>query len=63
MGLLALLRPQEREPVLGRLQGQPRCRAETGIIAAALPTPANAADDHAGVALLAGEEPGLHVLA
>jgi IS5 family transposase len=36
---------------------------ETGLITAAVITPANAADGPAGVALLAGEEPGLQVLA
>jgi IS5 family transposase len=36
---------------------------ETGIITAAAITPANAGDGPAGVALLAGEEPGLQVLA
>jgi IS5 family transposase len=36
---------------------------ETGLITAAALTPANAADGPNGVALLAGEEPGLEVLA
>jgi IS5 family transposase len=36
---------------------------ETGIVTAATLTPANAADGPAGVALLAGEEPGMEVLA
>jgi IS5 family transposase len=36
---------------------------ETGLITAAAITPANAGDGPAGVALLAGEEPGLQVLA
>ncbi|MGQ0671146.1 MAG: IS1182 family transposase [Actinomycetota bacterium] len=36
---------------------------ETGIVTAASLTPANAADGPTGVALLAGEEPGLEVLA
>jgi IS5 family transposase len=36
---------------------------QTGLITAAAITPANAADGPAGVALLAGEKPGLQVLA
>ena len=36
---------------------------ETGLVTAAAVTPANAADGPAGIELLAGEEPGLQVLA
>ena len=36
---------------------------ETGIVTAAVITPANAGDGPTGVELLAGEEPGLQVLA